>query len=78
VGATRSPGALALSSVGGILLAPGVGAQGAGVAEVRALFAGCRPGTVLPSSSRGLLSAGPDGLATAARQAVATMTAAIG
>jgi orotidine-5'-phosphate decarboxylase len=78
VGATRSPGTVALSSLRGILLAPGVGAQGAGPDDVRALFAGCAPGSVLPSSSRGLLSAGPDGLAQAAHQAIEAMSAAIG
>ncbi|WP_090030995.1 orotidine-5'-phosphate decarboxylase [Cellulomonas marina] len=47
-----------LAAVRGPLLAPGVGAQGAGPAELAAVFAGAR-GAVLASSSRGVLAAGP-------------------
>jgi orotidine-5'-phosphate decarboxylase len=60
VGATLEPTSFALSQLGGVILAPGLGAQGAGPSDIAARFAGCRPGTVLPSSSRGLLSQGPD------------------
>jgi len=60
VGATMEPSAFALSQLGGVILAPGLGAQGAGPAEVAVRFAGCRAGSVLPSSSRGLLNEGPD------------------
>jgi orotidine-5'-phosphate decarboxylase len=60
IGATLEPSAFALSQLGGVILAPGLGAQGAGPADVATRFAGCRPGSVLPSSSRGLLSEGPD------------------
>lgn len=63
VGATVEPtSALVarLGTVGGVVLAPGVGAQGAGPAEVAALFERCRRGTVLPSASRSVLAAGPD------------------
>ena len=60
IGATLERSTFELSQLGGVILAPGLGAQGAGPAEVAARFAGCRPGTVLPSSSRGLLDAGPD------------------
>jgi len=63
VGATLEPSAFALSQLGGIILAPGLGAQGAGPADVAARFAGCQPGTVLPSSSRGLLNQGPEAAA---------------
>jgi orotidine-5'-phosphate decarboxylase len=63
VGATLEPSEFALSQLGGVILAPGLGAQGAGPADVAARFAGCRPGTVLPSSSRGLLNQGPDAVA---------------
>ncbi len=59
VGATLPPSSVALSQLGGIILAPGLGAQGAGPAEVAERFAGCPAGTVLPSSSRGLLRNGP-------------------
>lgn len=65
VGATLDPASLPdlprrLAQVGGVVLAPGVGAQGAGPAEVGALFGGCPAGTVLPSASRSVLAAGPD------------------
>ena len=60
IGATLEPSGFALSQLGGVILAPGLGAQGAGPADVAARFAGCLPGSVLPSSSRGLLTSGPD------------------
>ena len=60
IGATLEPSELALSQLGGVILAPGLGAQGAAPADLASRFAGCRPGTVLPSSSRGLLQLGPD------------------
>ena len=60
IGATLSPSNYPLSQLGGVILAPGLGAQGAGPADVATRFAGCAPGTVLPSSSRGLLRHGPD------------------
>jgi orotidine-5'-phosphate decarboxylase len=79
VGATLEPSDFALSQLGGVILAPGLGAQGAGPADVAARFAGCRPGTVLPSSSRGLLNQGPevaslrDGARTLNRELAAAM-----
>jgi orotidine-5'-phosphate decarboxylase len=60
IGATLSPSLYPLSQLGGIILAPGLGAQGAAPSDVATRFAGCGPGTVLPSSSRGLLRHGPD------------------
>ena len=63
VGATLEPSSFTLSQLGGVILAPGLGAQGAGPSDVARRFAGCRSGTVLPSSSRGLLSGGPDPVA---------------
>lgn len=48
-----------LTAVNGPLLAPGVGAQGAGAAELAAVFGAARR-QVLASSSRGVLRAGPD------------------
>jgi orotidine-5'-phosphate decarboxylase len=60
IGATLEPSAFPLSQLGGVILAPGLGAQGAGPADIATRFAGCHPGTVLPSSSRGLLRSGPD------------------
>lgn len=47
-----------LAAVRGPLLAPGVGAQGAGPAELAAVFGPARA-SVLASSSRGVLKAGP-------------------
>ncbi len=59
-----------LAAVRGPLLAPGVGAQGAGAAELAAVFGDARR-QVLASSSRGVLRAGPgaDALRAAARTA---------
>ncbi|BDH57994.1 orotidine-5'-phosphate decarboxylase [Tsukamurella sp. PLM1] len=56
VGATREHG-LDLDGLGGPVLAPGLGAQGATPADVATIFGA--GGTVLPSSSRQVLSAGP-------------------
>jgi orotidine-5'-phosphate decarboxylase len=53
----RSP-ALDLPAAGALFLAPGVGAQGATVADVAGIFAAC-PDRVMPSASRSLLAAGP-------------------
>lgn len=47
-----------LSKLGGPILAPGIGAQGAGGAELRAVFGASLP-WVLASSSREVLGAGP-------------------
>lgn len=49
---------LDLTALNGPILAPGVGAQGAGRQELRDTFAGAS-GIVLPNSSREILSAGP-------------------
>jgi orotidine-5'-phosphate decarboxylase len=67
-----------LEAVGGPLLAPGVGAQGAGERELAAVFGAARR-QVLASSSRGVLAAGPDpdGLRAAADQAAAGARAAL-
>ena len=60
--------------INGPLLAPGYGAQGGTVADLRRIF-GSAAGSVLPSSSRDLLRAGPDprALAEAARRANAEL-----
>jgi orotidine-5'-phosphate decarboxylase len=50
---------LDLAAASCLFLAPGVGAQGASPADVAQVFAAC-PDRVMPSSSRSLLSAGPD------------------
>ena len=47
-----------LAAVNGPLLAPGVGAQGAGPAEIAAVFGDARP-RVLVNQSRGIATAGP-------------------
>mgnify|MGYP006338448599 CR=1 FL=1 len=58
-----------LSAVNGPLLAPGIGAQGATAADLRAVFGAALP-NVLPSSSREVLSGGPtvQGLREAAQR----------
>lgn len=59
VGATLAELDVDLSRLGGPILAPGLGAQGADADAIRRLF-GDHPGVVLPSTSRGLLEHGPD------------------
>jgi orotidine-5'-phosphate decarboxylase len=61
VGATQDHD-LDLTELNGPVLAPGLGAQGAGPADVAARFGGVR-GIVLPTASRSVLRAGPDGAA---------------
>lgn len=62
VGATTGEAVKALgidlNAVNGPLLAPGVGAQGAGPAELAAVFGDARP-RVLVNQSRGIAAAGP-------------------
>ncbi|GAB3541170.1 orotidine-5'-phosphate decarboxylase [Arthrobacter tecti] len=58
---------LELGSLNGPILAPGVGAQGAGRTELDTTFAGAT-GVVLPNSSREILRAGPE--VSALREAV--------
>ncbi|WP_043445533.1 orotidine-5'-phosphate decarboxylase [Arthrobacter sp. L77] len=53
---------LDLPSLNGPVLAPGVGAQGAGRRELEAAFGAALP-FVLPTSSRAILAAGPDAAA---------------
>lgn len=67
-----------LTAVNGPLLAPGVGAQGAGPRELTAVFGAARR-QVLASSSRGVLAAGPDvvRLRAAARRAADEAAAAL-
>ena len=59
-------------------LVPGVGAQGAGLAELRAVFGdrALESGQVLATASRAVLGAGPDGLADAAAALNRDLTAA--
>jgi len=82
VGATTGDAAtrlgVDLAAVRGPLLAPGVGAQGAGPAELAAVFGAARS-AVLASSSRGVLAAGPDvgPLRSAARAAAAAAASAL-
>ncbi len=79
IGATLAPSAFRLADLGGVILAPGLGAQGGTDARVAALFAGCPVGSVLPSSSRMLLATGPDvkALASAARATREAMAEAL-
>ncbi len=78
VGATVGDGArqagVDLAAVNGPLLAPGVGAQGAGPQELASVFGPARR-LVLASSSRGVLRAGPDVAALRAAAASASSEA---
>ncbi|HLV59539.1 MAG TPA: orotidine-5'-phosphate decarboxylase [Natronosporangium sp.] len=78
VGATVEPG-LDLSRLGGPVLAPGLGAQGATAADLRRVF-GDQLDAVLPSYSREVLRAGPDpaALRAAADRALAACEAVRG
>ncbi|WP_067781178.1 orotidine-5'-phosphate decarboxylase [Actinomyces vulturis] len=66
---------LDLEAANAPLLAPGVGAQGAGQAELHAVFGAARR-QVLASTSRGVLGAGPDSSALRAAALRATDEAA--
>lgn len=59
VGANLGVTGLDLSRLGGPILAPGLGPQGASAADLRAVF-GDELDAVLPSYSRQILAAGPD------------------
>lgn len=59
VGATVADVSADLAGANGPLLAPGIGAQGATAADLRAIF-GQAARCVLPSVSRSVLGAGPD------------------
>jgi orotidine-5'-phosphate decarboxylase len=58
VGSSVSDLGIDLASSAAPLLAPGIGAQGAGEAELRRVFGAARA-NVLASSSRAILRAGP-------------------
>ncbi len=75
VGATRR--GLRVETVGGVLLVPGLGAQGATVGDIVEGFGACPAGSVLPSTSRGLLSVGPSGLRGAAARLRDDLAAAL-
>lgn len=60
IGATLEPSAFDLGGLGGVVLAPGLGAQGGTADDAGRLFGACTTGTVLPSTSRALLATGPD------------------
>ncbi|MGO8859550.1 MAG: orotidine-5'-phosphate decarboxylase [Acidimicrobiales bacterium] len=59
IGATLARSSFPLSQLGGVILAPGLGAQGATPRDVADRFGECAPGSVLASTSRSLLAAGP-------------------
>lgn len=64
VGSAASELGLDLAAVNGPLLAPGLGAQGGRPEDLATVFAGATR-AVVPTSSRGVLSAGPDATALA-------------
>ncbi len=78
VGSAVSELGIDLAGVGGPLLAPGFGAQGAGPADVVEVFGTARS-AVLASTSRAVLAAGPDaaGLRAAADRTTAEVAAAL-
>ena len=78
VGSAVAETGIDLVAMNGPILAPGVGAQGAGSAELEAVFGQAR-GSVLASSSRGVLRAGPDAsaLRAAAKDASDQVRAAL-
>ncbi|WP_308221121.1 orotidine-5'-phosphate decarboxylase [Isoptericola sp. S6320L] len=78
IGAAARETGTDLEAVGGPLLAPGVGAQGAGERELADVFGAVRR-NVLASSSRGVLAAGPDAAALrgAAQRSTAQARAAL-
>jgi orotidine-5'-phosphate decarboxylase len=59
IGSLPPAGAGMIAQLRGPILAPGVGAQGAGPAELENLFGGARH-AVLATSSRAVAAAGPD------------------
>lgn len=59
VGATTAPGMLRLEALGGPVLTPGVGAQGATLADLHRVF-GAAARHLLPATSRALLRHGPE------------------
>ena len=73
VGATLAEMDVDLDGLGGPILAPGLGAQGGSVADLRRLFGEGR--AVVPTVSRDVLAAGPD--AVALRAAAERWTAAL-
>jgi orotidine-5'-phosphate decarboxylase len=79
VGATVGPSGLDLSRLGGPILAPGLGAQGATAGDLRTVF-GDDLSAVLPSYSREVLLAGPDpqALREAAARVLASCREAVG
>ncbi|HEY3844650.1 MAG TPA: orotidine-5'-phosphate decarboxylase [Acidimicrobiales bacterium] len=60
IGATLPKSTFPLSQLGGVILAPGLGQQGARPEDLAERFGDCEPGQVLASTSRSLLAAGPD------------------
>ncbi len=79
VGATIGRVGIDFSALNGSILAPGLGAQGAGAADLAEVF-GPSARLVLPAMSREVLGAGPDpaDLRDAARRALAEMNDAVG
>jgi len=78
VGATGGDPPEGLGRLAGVVLSPGIGAQGATVADVARRFDDCAPGSVLPAVSRELLRRGPRGLRDAASRLRDELAAALG
>jgi orotidine-5'-phosphate decarboxylase len=78
IGATIGESGLDLTNINGPILAPGLGAQGAGAGDLRTVF-GNDLSRVLPSYSREILNSGPsiDALRVAADRSLAACRAVI-
>jgi len=79
VGATTTPGDVDLTALHGPILAPGFGAQGAGVDDLRRVF-GANTQRLLPVAARSILAHGPDEqkLAAAVHRAAAAVAPLVG
>ncbi|MHB1853116.1 MAG: orotidine 5'-phosphate decarboxylase / HUMPS family protein, partial [Acidimicrobiales bacterium] len=77
VGATGGAPPEGLDGLAGVVLAPGLGAQGATVADVARRFAACARGSVLPVAARAVLGRGPVGVRAAAERLRDELAAAL-
>ncbi|MDA8317859.1 MAG: orotidine-5'-phosphate decarboxylase [Actinomycetota bacterium] len=77
VGATGGDPPEGLAHLAGVVLAPGLGAQGATVADVARRFATCTRGSVLPVAARVVLAEGPAGMRAAAQRLGDDLAAAL-
>jgi len=77
VGATGGAPPEGIARLAGVVLAPGLGAQGATVADVARRFATCARGSVLPVAARAVLAQGPTSMRAAAERLRDELAAAL-